>query len=496
MRKQLLLMILLLAVIPVNAVMINEPSFKFRTNPWLNYLKISENGTFAVCCDISHLYVFNSSKILWKKKIKAVCVDIQGRYIVAGDIRGNVYLYDDNGKLIWKRNIGSEVSSVAVSSNGCVVACGDKKIHYFDEKGKELWKFKTVGYVAKVAVCDKGNIAVAEDMLGNLYFFVKCNKDICGSRFCQKDWIWIYRDGWYMGRYTKISLAYPFIIHISDDGNYIVVNDGEMRTIYVFDKFGYLLMKKITEGIPISVATTSNTDTIAVGCDNGKVYVFDRNGNTLWKVDLMFGPALVDISPNGKFIVASSGKKLFLFDKNGKVLWIYDNFDDKIDLLAVSNNGRVVAGSLSGFVYFFRSTVKPIADFDFSPKNPNVGEKVTFRARGLASQYIWDFGDGSVVKTDKATVTHTYSKPGSYIVKLTVKSEDGLTNSTSKVIVVKAIDKPKKANPRPKPTLKPTPTPTPKKGWLPISLPKIPGFESSIGILAMVIAGCVFSRKR
>ncbi len=493
MRKPLMFAIILLAIVPVNAVMINEPSFKFKANFWLKDLKISENGTFAVCCDMNNLYVFNSSEILWKKDIKAVCADIHGKYIVAGDNKGNVYLYD-NGKLVWKRNIGSAVSSVAVSSNGNVVACGDEKIEYFDENGNRLWEYKADSYVAKVAVCDNGNTVVAEDMLGNLYFFVKCSKD--AYSFCQKDWVWIYKNGWYIGRFTRLNLAYPFIIRISSDGNYIVVNGGELRTIYVFNRFGYLLMKKVIEGIPISVATTSNMDTIAVGCDNGKVYVFDRKGDTLWRVDLMSSPALVDISPNGKFVVASSGKKMFLFDRNGNLLWVYDNFDDKIDFVAVSDNGRVVAGSLSGFVYFFRSTVKPSADFDFSPKNPKVNEKVTFKAKGSASQYVWNFGDGKVVKTNKATITHAYSKPGTYTVTLTVRSEDGLTNSTSKVIVVKAIDKPMKSNPVPIRTQKPTPTPTPKKGWLPISLPKIPGFESLIGIIAMTIAGYIVGRKR
>ncbi|GEM_PF-2979932 len=495
MRKLLTFAILLLALIPVNALMINEPSFKFKVNHWIKDLKISENGTFAVCCDGSYLYVFNSSKILWKKEIRAICIDICGKYIAVGDTNGNVYLYEDNSKLVWKGKVDSKVSSVAVSSNGCVVVCGDKKIHYFDE-GKKLWEYKTVGYVAKVAICNNGNVAVAEDMLGNLYLFVKCSKDVCGHFFCQKDWTWEYRNGWYIGRFTKLNSAYPFIIKISDDGNYILVNGGEMRAIYIFNKFGYLIMKEIADGLPISVATTSNIDTIAVGCDNGKVCVFDRIGNTLWKVNLMFGPALVDISPNRKFVVASSVKKLFLFDRDGKVLWIYDNFDDKIDFVAVSNNGRVVAGSLNGLICFFRSKVKPVADFEFSPKNPKVGEKVTFVAKSSASEYIWDFGDGNIIKTSNATVTHAYSKPGSYIIKLTVRSEDGLTNSTSKVIVVKAIANPKKDNPNPKPTPKPTPTPTPNKGWLPISLPKIPGFESAIGILAVVTVGYAIGRKR
>jgi len=268
MRKLLVLVVFLLTSIPVSAVMINEPSFKFKATPWLKDLKIAENGTFAVCCNDEYLYLFNSSKILWKKELRTVCVDIRGKYIALADIKGNVYLYNNNGKLIWKRKIEPDISSIAVSSNGRVIVGGDKKIQYFDENGKMLWEYKTVSYVAKVAICDNGNVAVAEDMLGNLYFFVKCNKDVCGSFFCQKDWTWEYRNQWYIGKFTRLNLAYPFIVKISDDGNHILVNGGEMRVVYIFNKFGYLTMKIMVDGLPISVATTSNMDTIAIGCDN------------------------------------------------------------------------------------------------------------------------------------------------------------------------------------------------------------------------------------
>jgi PKD repeat protein len=48
-----------------------------------------------------------------------------------------------------------------------------------------------------------------------------------------------------------------------------------------------------------------------------------------------------------------------------------------------------------------------------------------------------DFGDGTWVNS-VATTTHTYTKVGSYTVRLTLKNEDGLTATASSVVTVKA----------------------------------------------------------
>ena len=45
-------------------------------------------------------------------------------------------------------------------------------------------------------------------------------------------------------------------------------------------------------------------------------------------------------------------------------------------------------------------------------------------ARGGATQYRWDFGDGSVVTTSQPTVTHAYpSGNNDYVVTLTVRDK-------------------------------------------------------------------------
>jgi len=82
----------------------------------------------------------------------------------------------------------------------------------------------------------------------------------------------------------------------------------------------------------------------------------------------------------------------------------------------------------------------PVADFSFSPSAPGVGELVRFDASdssdpdGRIRNYEWTFGDD--LSGSGRTTTHTYSRNGSYTVRLTVADDDGVTASTTKTIVV------------------------------------------------------------
>jgi PKD repeat protein len=81
-----------------------------------------------------------------------------------------------------------------------------------------------------------------------------------------------------------------------------------------------------------------------------------------------------------------------------------------------------------------------IKSFTFSPENPVINETITFSASssydpdGRIVKYEWDFGDGETGEWE--IVTHSYTSPGNYTVILTVKDNDGATNSTSAIIQV------------------------------------------------------------
>ncbi len=470
---------LILLIVPASCVVINEPSFSFKVSPWLTDLKISENGTFAACCNGRSLVKFDVKDLIWQKNIGATCLDIKGDYLVVG-AKKTVYLYDKD-KLVWRKNLGAQILSVSVSPNGYVAVGCSKEIFVLDKNGSVLVKVDAKGDVCRIAISNCGCVVSAEDMLGRIYILLKCNKVVCGSKFYHKGWVWTYINGWYYGVHSRLEISYPYEICIS--GKNIIVSGGEFRNILTFNEFGYpIAICIIPDGLPVSLSVGDGL--MAVGCENGLLYVFE-NGKILWKVNMLFGPVHVAVSENGKFVAASSGKKLVLFDRSGKILWIYDNFDDDITFVCVSNNGRVVAGTSSGYVYAFKSKIKPIAEFDYSPKNPMVGEKVTFIARGGGEKYIWDFGDGKRLETNKNVVEHVYNRAGTYKVTLMVVSD--MTNSTSKIVIVKA-------KPEPKVVQTPKPTPTPTKQTKHSFIPKIPGFKLLAVLFAIVLSLVI--RKR
>lgn len=85
---------------------------------------------------------------------------------------------------------------------------------------------------------------------------------------------------------------------------------------------------------------------------------------------------------------------------------------------------------------------KPEAHIN-APTSGQVGQPILFDGTQsdagvdrTLTDYKWDFGDGSVANAPN--VEHTYSSPGSYIIKLEVINDKGLSHSTSQVLNIVA----------------------------------------------------------
>jgi PKD repeat protein len=106
----------------------------------------------------------------------------------------------------------------------------------------------------------------------------------------------------------------------------------------------------------------------------------------------------------------------------------------------------LTVGDSEGLNDTISKTVKlrayPTAEFTWSPETPIATEQVTFNATlseansGNITEYVWDFGDGTVVGTNYPIKKHTYSSAGNYSVTLTIKNSEGLSSSITKVITV------------------------------------------------------------
>jgi len=86
--------------------------------------------------------------------------------------------------------------------------------------------------------------------------------------------------------------------------------------------------------------------------------------------------------------------------------------------------------------------VVPVAEFEWSPESPKVGEEVTFTDKSTTptgttiTKWSWDFdGDGTEDSTEK-NPKHTYDASGTYTVSLTVTNSDSETDSVTHDLIV------------------------------------------------------------
>ena len=163
------------------------------------------------------------------------------------------------------------------------------------------------------------------------------------------------------------------------------------------------------------------------------------------------------------------------------------------------DSGVGVGGELVGDVTF--RTTRQCADFNYGyssaaanlaptgrvalkPTQPRLGEAVTFDASQSYDDrqapadltYAWDFGDGGT--GTGRTVTHTYTKAGDFVVKLTVTDKDGASSTSEHQVTVDAASR------------------TPTQGG---AAPRIPttGGSEAMALLAIIgSAAAVLIRRR
>ncbi|MFA5365060.1 MAG: PKD domain-containing protein [Candidatus Bathyarchaeia archaeon] len=83
--------------------------------------------------------------------------------------------------------------------------------------------------------------------------------------------------------------------------------------------------------------------------------------------------------------------------------------------------------------------VAPVADFIYTPTNPETGTTVTFTdastdTDGTITSWAWNFGDTTTSNVQNPT--KAYAAAGTYTVTLTVTDNDGATNTQTKQITV------------------------------------------------------------
>jgi serine/threonine protein kinase/WD40 repeat protein len=182
-----------------------------------------------------------------------------------------------------------------------------------------------------------------------------------------------------IGGWTSIAQN----VLISQDGSFIIAgcNDGK---IYFFNREGKLLWNyKIASwlGGINNISISQDGSYIAAGSTNGKIYFFNREGKLLWnyKSDWMASMRSVSVSRDGTHIAAgSSDFSIYFFNRDGELLWSHKT-DNSVEDVSVSQDGLyITAGSGDKKFYFFDQQGKLL----WSYKTDNTVEGVSISQDG------------------------------------------------------------------------------------------------------------------
>ena len=121
---------------------------------------------------------------------------------------------------------------------------------------------------------------------------------------------------------------------------------------------------------------------------------------------------------------------------------------DNVDTYVLNSSGEKIPGVIKQKGTYTivgpPAPKPPVARFTWTPESPEAGATVRFNAStstpdgGTIMNYTWNFGDGTppVTETDPIT-THVYANNGTYTVTLTVKDDEGYSDTESKDITVR-----------------------------------------------------------
>jgi len=175
------------------------------------------------------------------------------------------------------------------------------------------------------------------------------------------------------------------------------------------------------------------------GIDNVGEFTVDiaANNDTINDI-IAAGDTIITLLPSSQYTMVNSvsmlnGEELAKFDLVIDLDFLRDNYPDEVYALGVSISSpdRETNPDLStAIIVIHTKIIKPTANFSISPDGTDPNTIDFLNNSAMATNYSWDFGDGSE-SSDDENPTHTYASSGTYTVSL---SAIGITGDADKSI--------------------------------------------------------------
>ncbi len=261
--------------------------------------------------------------------ITSVAMSNDGGFVTAATYHGNLYYFDNSGKLLWNETGFGCNNQVELSSDGrsgFVFNSGTKDhqdsdtTFYFDFNGTVLWE-KNIPQLSVTAISSDAKNAV----LGTRGHYG--NDVIMISSTGSEEWRKKMAENW------KISG-----VVISDDGTTVAASTDTRITL--FSKWGKVTGNITPKYLVRSIGVSPEGMLIAAGTQY-QLICFNQSGIILWEYPLDDYVYHIEFSHNGQNLVVASSDTIYYFGRNGTCLW-KSTLDSKPDSISISHNGEII----------------------------------------------------------------------------------------------------------------------------------------------------------
>lgn len=254
------------------------------------------------------LYCFDEQgNLRWQKDLQAsswgFSLSGDGNTIAVGTSEKQVLLFDGEGNQLWQEKVPGVgwyawVWDTAVSHDGQLAASGaaDKRARILDRAGNVLATYRARGEIFAATVSASGSATAFGDRQGYVYFFDGQGQLLWEDRLA--DGIWQ--------------------VKLTADGQRLIVGaDPKEGHLRVYHRNGRLLWRRHVGGSVTCLAVSYSSQHIAVGTNDGRIFIFNREGEPIHQAQAQKSIRDIAVSARGEVVTAVSMDKIaygFIFD--------------------------------------------------------------------------------------------------------------------------------------------------------------------------------------
>ncbi|MFH0948493.1 MAG: WD40 repeat domain-containing protein [Elusimicrobiota bacterium] len=335
---------------------------------WIGGIALSDDGKYLAVKTSKHIYLFdtnNMKKPLWEFVCEQCRIgdDVKGGIDISGDgskiiaaFGERIALFDkSNNKPVWMYDKAGNSYNIAISRDGKYAAAataGEETnvnsnliILWNIQNSKPLWQYHAAGNFHDVSLSSDGSF-------------------VTGSTGCPDRRFYLFSKGSNKPLIKSDPLTRDSPVHrakISADGTLMAVgSESDAGAVFLFKTNSKEPVWKFPTQNGSSVRALNFTPDgkfIGAATFGGQVYIFDSKSNQPVSSWIVNNAALggIDISDDGSFIAAGgTDKKLHIFEK-GKTTGVEIPFNEYVEEIDISANGKYIAAGTGGSVYFFES---------------------------------------------------------------------------------------------------------------------------------------------